>query len=436
MRLSKRLEKVVLHKLLSHLQENNLSNPFQSAYRAGYSNETVLLCIVNDILSALDNNNISVLLLLDLSAAFDTIDHQILLSRLNSIFGIQSTTLQWFHSYLSDRYQSTSVNNSSSSPSHLMYGVPQGSVLGPILFVLCTTPLSDIIANQSVNHQLFADDTQLQKSAPLNEVTNLTKELNACTDDIKTWMTENQLKLNDDKTEALLFPFSSSLKPSTVSLSDSITLGSHNIPFSDSVSNLGFILDSKLSTKKHIIKICQTAYFELKRISSIRRFLTKDATKTLVTSYILSRLDYCNCLLMGTPNSVIETLQKIRNFAARFVLLAPRHHHSIPLLEKLHWLPISERIKYKVACMCFSGSGSAYPHCFLLLLFLFFVVVVVVAQHWFHAIHSQSPSRTLGQDTRDFASDFGRDYTACFYCRQISVFTTSDLFEIAWMLQK
>ena len=87
------------------------------------------------------------------------------------------------------------------------------------------------------------DDTQLKKCAPLSKVTNLTKELNACTDDIKTWMTENQLKLNDDKTEALLFPFSSSLKPSTVFLPDLITLGSHNIPFSDSARNLGFILD-------------------------------------------------------------------------------------------------------------------------------------------------------------------------------------------------
>ena len=96
--MSKLLEKVVLHKRLSHLQENNLSNPFQTAYRAGHNTETVLLCIVNDILSALDKNNISVLLLLDLSAAFDTIDNQILLSRLNSVFGIQSTALQWFHS--------------------------------------------------------------------------------------------------------------------------------------------------------------------------------------------------------------------------------------------------------------------------------------------------------------------------------------------------
>ena len=171
-----------------------------------------------------------------------------------------------------------------------MYGVPQGSVLGPILFVLYTTPLSNIIANHSVNHQLIADVTQLQKSAPLSEVTNLTKELNACTDDIKTWMTQNQLKLNDDKTEALLFPFSSSLKSSTVSLPDSSTLDSHSIPFSDSARNLGFILDPKLSMKKHVIQICQTAYFELKRISSIRRFLTEDAAKNLVTSYILSQL--------------------------------------------------------------------------------------------------------------------------------------------------
>ena len=190
-------------------------------------------------------------------------DHHILISPVNSVFGIQSAALQWFQTYLSDRYQSTSVNNSSSSPSQLMYGVPQGSVLGPILFVLHTTPLSDIIANHSVNHQLFADDTQLQKSAPLSEVTNLTKEFNACTGDIKSWMTENELKLNDDKREVLLFPFSSSLKPSTVSLPDSITLGSHNIPFSDSARNLGFILDSKLSTKEHVIKNLPNCLFRV-----------------------------------------------------------------------------------------------------------------------------------------------------------------------------
>ena len=140
--LSNILEKVVLHKLLSPLPANNLCKPFQLADRAGHSTEPVLLRVVNDILSAVDNDNSSVLLLFDLSAAFHTIDHQILLSRLYSLFGIQSTALKWFESYLSDRF--TSVNNSSSPLSQLRYGVPQGSVLGPVLFVLYTTPLSDI----------------------------------------------------------------------------------------------------------------------------------------------------------------------------------------------------------------------------------------------------------------------------------------------------
>ena len=139
-----------------------------------------------------------------------------------------------------------------------MYGVLPGSELPvcfrarcvSVLFVLYTIPLSDVIANHPVNRQLFADNTQLHKSIPFSEVTNLTKQLNAGTDDIKTWMTENQLNRNDDKTEALLFSFSSSLKPSIVSIPDSITFGSDNIPFSDSDRNLGFILDSKLSMKK------------------------------------------------------------------------------------------------------------------------------------------------------------------------------------------
>ena len=163
-------------------------------------------------------------------------------------------------------------------------------------------------------------------------MTSRTKELSACTDDIKTWMTENQLKLNDDKTEGLLFPFLSSLKPFTVSLPDSITLGSYNIPFSNSARNLGFILDSNLFMKKHVIKICQTAYFDLKRISSIRKFLTEDTAKPFVTSCILSRFDYCNCLLMGTPNSVIQPLQKIQT-----LLQDSFSWHPTTTIQHLSW---------------------------------------------------------------------------------------------------
>ena len=137
-------------------------------------------------------------------------------------------------------------------------------------------------------------------------------------------------------------------------------VGTHEIVFSDKVRNLGFIRDSNFTMKQHVIKTCQTAYYELKRISSIRRYLTEDAAKQLVTSCVLSRLDYCNSLLMGTPNSVIQPMQKVQTMVARLILRAPRPQNCTPLLQQLHWLQISEQIKYKTAGMCYNAiTGSA-----------------------------------------------------------------------------
>ncbi|WP_419610691.1 RNA-directed DNA polymerase, partial [Thiolapillus sp.] len=140
---SKLIEKLVLDQLFRHLDHNNLWHTFQSAYRPKHSTETALLRVLNDLLTASDSGSISILTLLDLSAAFDTIDHSILLTRLDSTFGIRDLALSFFRSYLQDRTQVVTVNGIKSSPSLLTCGVPQGSVLGPILFILYTQPLSD-----------------------------------------------------------------------------------------------------------------------------------------------------------------------------------------------------------------------------------------------------------------------------------------------------
>ena len=161
--ISKIIEKVVLLQLSHHLSINNLFNRDQSAYRPGHSTETALNKVMNDLLLSLDSGNISILTLLDLSAAFDTIDHNILLSRLEHVFGISGTPLSWFRSYLLERQQTVVIQTHRSNPAVNSYGVPQGSVLGPILFILYTTPLSNVISSHDVLSQSFADDTQLQK---------------------------------------------------------------------------------------------------------------------------------------------------------------------------------------------------------------------------------------------------------------------------------
>ena len=191
--ISKILEKLVLSQLSSYLTSNNLHNPLQSAYRPGHSTETALLKVVNDLLLSLDNGNVSLLALLDLSAAFDTIDHSILLHRLEHDFGVSGTALQWFSSYLTNRFQSVVVNGLLSDPSLISSGVPQGSVLGPVLFVIYTTPLSAVIQTHSVLHHSYADDTQLQKSAPPCYISDLLSAMQLCIGDIKSWMTTNML---------------------------------------------------------------------------------------------------------------------------------------------------------------------------------------------------------------------------------------------------
>ena len=330
-------------------------------FRGHHSTETGLLKVTNDILQALDRGDVSLLTLLDLSAAFDTIDHSLLINTLHDHYRITGAALTWFESYLNSRTQSVFIGDFSSNAEPLSFGVPQGSVLGPVLFIMYTKPLHALIEQHSISDQSFADDTQLYNSSRPSEIEHALQDMQRCTTQVKSWMNQHKLKLNDDKTEALLIhterSFSDCPKPA------SLQVGNYDIEFSSSARNLGFIISDNMSFEKYSSFVCKSAYVALRQISSIRHYLTITATKTLICSLVLSRLDYGNALLAGCPKILIDKLQRVRNSAAKLVFKAKKRDHVSPLLQSLHWLPIEARIKYKLSMIChkfFSGSSPVY----------------------------------------------------------------------------
>ena len=355
--LSKVTEKIVLSQLLAYLNANSLFPTSQSGYRPGHSTETALLNMFSDILHALDNGDVTVVTLLDLSAALYTIDHNVLCQRLEHLYGISCTSLNWFSSYLSNRTQTVTINNKLSQPTLLNFGVPQGSVLGPILFILYTKTLTTLIRRHSISNQSFADDIQLHDSCRPDQIDTSVQGMQDCISDVKTWMTSNKLRLNDDKTECLLIVSNRTSLPNPHPTS--IHIGDTDILFSLQAKNLGVTLTNNLSMEKHVINIYRSAYTEIRRISNIRHYLTIDATKTLLCAFVLSKLDYCNSHLSGSPKHLLDKLQKVQTSAARLVFKAHKHEHIKPLLQKLHWLPVVSRILDKVATLCYNSFAES-----------------------------------------------------------------------------
>ena len=226
-------------------------DPLQSAYKDKHSTETALIKVQNDILSALDAGSSAILLMLDLSAAFDTIDHDILLSRLCNVYGITGNALDWFRSCLTGRIQRVVIEDSVSVDQELDFGVPQGSVLGPRFYCMYTKPVSDIIQRHGLSHHSYADDTQLYMTMDHsnNDWRDGLARIELCVSEIREWMNQNMLKLNDDKTELIVF--ASKYKQDLYN-DLSITIGDTVVDCSSQVRDLGVIFDRVLSLRPHV----------------------------------------------------------------------------------------------------------------------------------------------------------------------------------------
>ena len=260
--------------------------PLQSAYRKNHSTETALLRVLNDLLMTLDHRHV-VLVMLDLSAAFDTLDHDILISRLRCHFGFSDTVLKWFSSYHSGRTQSVIIGDATSSPRSVDFGVPQGSMLGP-LFSLYVAPLQYIVAAHRLNSMFYADDSQLYIAINPNDYSPALDILRNCIDDVINWNTLNMLLCNPGKTEVIQFTSRFAQHP----VLNCFSFGNTTIELSDKVRNLGVILDKELSLKQHVNNICKKAILAIRSISRMRKYLSHDNLKCIVNAFVISRLEY------------------------------------------------------------------------------------------------------------------------------------------------
>ena len=360
---SKLLERVVAGQLTKHMSDNNLLDPLQSAYRPGHSCETAILKVKSDIDSALAEGDGVLLLLLDLSAAFDLVDHPMLLDRLETLLGITGTARRWMESYLTSRTQSVMIGDAKSEPHALTTGVPQGSVLGPLLFLAYVLPLGHIIDALRIPHHGYADDGQLYSRFTLKHVPSLYEardRLQVCAAEVRNWMVQNKLKVNDEKTEFLIITpktFQTKLRE----LNITIRVGNADITPRSCVRDLGANLDQHMNMQPQVSSVVRGMYANIRRIGKIRNLIDQDTCAMLTNSLVLTKLDYHNGLLANLPRTTLQPLQLAQNMAARQVTRTKKSDHVTPILDALHWLPVHKRVVYKIVTLVYKALHGDAP---------------------------------------------------------------------------
>ena len=237
----------------------------------------------------------------------------------------------------------------------MKYGIPQGTLLGPIIFSLYIQPLYKELEKHNVNFHAYADDTQIyiHTQDPTGEKNKIREVLHT----IDTFLTKHKLKINPEKTEMII------IDPSIIQNVNefSIEFSGTNILAVDGVRDLGFILDKKLNYDKQVDKVCSSAFLQLRKIARNRKFLNENSCKTIINALVLSKLNFASTLYLDMTEKNLNRLQKVQNYAAKVITLARKYDHVTPLLHHLNWLLIREFIKFRYLTITYQVIHGLAP---------------------------------------------------------------------------
>ena len=356
--LSKLIEKAILNQLCHHISNFRYLPWFQSAYRNLHSVETALCRVYNDLVISKAEGCCSMLILLNLSSAFDTLDLNLLLQDLRDL-GIGGKAYNLVASYLSNRKFCVSVGDSVSDVGSMKSGVPQGTILGPFLFIIYTSSLQHILDSLNVAYHFYADDTQIyfrisNKQDSISKLENISVR-------ISEWMTQRRLKLNMGKTDIILI--GSDARLSSLDFGSEVKFGGFDVGLSCKVKDLGVIIDEHLFLKSQVLSAKKKAIYGLINISRISGYINKKQKIQLVHSLVLSQIDYCNSLYYGLPNRELNIFQMIINSSARVITGLPRFSRErvTPICIQLHFLPLKARIFYKICLLTYKALNFGEP---------------------------------------------------------------------------
>ena len=354
--IGKIFEKAVCYQLTTYLQEHCFITPDQSAFLKGHSTQTALHKVVDDLLECTDEGLLSCLCFFDIRKCFDCIPHKTLLFKLSK-YGIRGFEHKWFESFLSDRYQTTVYNNSSSSRTSMTMGIPQGSVLGPSLFLLFINDLTCVIKYSSIN--IYADDTLLYVSD--DNILSATHKLQADINAVSNWFKQNQLSLSVEKTFTMFVGSKHRLEQ--IDTYPVLLLNDQVLQRKEEATYLGLIIDNRLTWDAHIDNLCKKLRPKVGIFSRLRHILPYDTMHMVYMAIIQSRLDYGLTIWGNAKCNKLKTVQGIQNRCARLLTGCFDHDiRGLDLLGDINILNLTQRHEYFTGLLMYKSLNGMAPN--------------------------------------------------------------------------